>query len=457
MYIVKHHVYYLILIFSPIFSCSIDDSKTTISERHKNSLWIHYFNKQLTNIIISDVFSPPQTSRIYAYANLAAYEAMRVDDKNFPSISKKLKKFKNIPANNFKINHLIAGVTAFAYVGKKLVYDSLLLHNAQNLFYETVKNNNFNSSVFEFSKKFGEIVGKVIYDRSAIDGYLQRTSKKGYLVDEKNISKWQPTPPAYMDAIEPHWNSILPFVIDSAQQFKPKKHTPFSIEKKSKFYNEAIDVYNAVNNLNKEQLSIAMFWDCNPNQSNNFGHLMYNNQQISPAGHWIHITCQVAEQENLSNLEASYALAKVGITLADSFIIAWDEKYRSNLIRPESYINKYIDPDWKPILETPPFPEHTSAHSVASKGASLMLTNIFGENYAYTDSTEIPFGLPVRKYDSFEHASDEAAISRIYGGIHYRPAIEFGKQQGEELIQFVLNKLKDSIDLKRNKFSNREL
>lgn len=112
MYIVKQHVVYLILIFSTIFSCSIEDSKTTISEKYNDSLWIHYFNKQLTNVIISDVFSPPQTSRIYAYSNLAAYEAMRVDDKKFPSISKKLKKFKNIPASNTKINHLIAGVTA---------------------------------------------------------------------------------------------------------------------------------------------------------------------------------------------------------------------------------------------------------------------------------------------------------------------------------------------------------
>ena len=90
------------------------------------------------------------------------------------------------------------------------------------------------------------------------------------------------------------------------------------IIKNSKFHNQAIEVYEAVNNLDEEQRNIAMFWDCNPNQSNNFGHLMFNSQQISPAGHWIHITCQVVDQENLSNLEASYALAKVGITLADS-------------------------------------------------------------------------------------------------------------------------------------------
>ena len=191
-----------------------------------------------------------------------------------------------------------------------------------------------------------------------------------------------------------------------------------------------------------------MFWDCNPNQSNNFGHLMYNDQQISPAGHWIHITCQVAEQKKLSNTEASYVLAKVGITLADSFIISWDEKYRSNLIRPETYINKYIDAEWKPILETPPFPEHTSAHSVASRGASLILTNLFGDNFAFIDSTEIPFGLPVRKYKSFKQASDEAAISRLLGGIHYKPAVEAGKKQGEDLGNFIINKLDDGINFK---------
>ena len=105
-----------------------------------------------------------------------------------------------------------------------------------------------------------------------------------------------------------------------------------------------------------------------------------------------------------------------------------------------------IDPDWKPILETPPFPEHTSAHSVASKTASLMLTDLFGENYIFNDSTEIPFGLPVRKFNSFEHASNEAAVSRIYGGIHYRPAVEMGKEQGKKLGEFLIEKLNDSIN-----------
>ena len=437
-----------ILIFLVFICCIKDDSNNKILERHRSSLWINFFNKELTGVIISDVFSPPQTSRIYAYSNIAAYEAMRVADDIFPSLLERLNGFDNIPNNEILIDPVIAGITAFNYVGKRLVYDSLPLFTAQNFFYDEIKSQRLSPSLLKFSKLFGDIVGEIIFKRSTKDGYLERTANSGYLVEENNMEKWQPTPPAYIEAIEPHWNTLIPFTIDSAQQFKPKTHTPFSIIKNSKFHNQAIEVYEAVNNLDEEQRNIAMFWDCNPNQSNNFGHLMFNSQQISPAGHWIHITCQVVDQENLSNLEASYALAKVGITLADSFIISWDEKYRSNLIRPETYINKYIDSEWKPILETPPFPEYTSAHSAASKAASLVLADLFGDNFAYIDSTEIPFGMPTRKYKSFKQASDEAAISRLFGGIHYKPAVEAGKKQGEDLGNFIINKLDDGINFK---------
>jgi PAP2 superfamily len=131
----------------------------------------------------------------------------------------------------------------------------------------------------------------------------------------------------------------------------------------------------------------------------------------------------------------------VSISLIDGFISCWDEKYRSKLIRPESYINQYIDENWLPILQTPPFPEYTSGHSVISGAASVALTHLFGENFSFTDSTEVVFGLPVRKFESFYQASSEAAISRMYGGIHYRPAVEEGLNEGKLLGSFVLSKI----------------
>jgi hypothetical protein len=130
------------------------------------------------------------------------------------------------------------------------------------------------------------------------------------------------------------------------------------------------------------------------------------------------------------------------LALYDGFLSCWDEKYRSVLIRPETYINEYMDKDWLPLLQTPPFPEYTSGHSVVSSAASVALTHLLGDHLHFVDSTEVVFGLPVREFNSFQEAADEAAISRFYGGIHYMPAISNGARQGEQVGQLVVDKIK---------------
>jgi hypothetical protein len=111
------------------------------------------------------------------------------------------------------------------------------------------------------------------------------------------------------------------------------------------------------------------------------------------------------------------------------------------VIRPETYINQYINEDWIPLLQTPPFPEYPSGHSVISSSASVALTKLFGENYVFTDSTEIEFGMPARSFKSFYAAADEAGISRFYGGIHYMPAIEFGSKQGKAVGELIAQRI----------------
>lgn len=147
------------------------------------------------------------------------------------------------------------------------------------------------------------------------------------------------------------------------------------------------------------------------------------------------------------NVEQSLATyAYLSITIADAFICCWDEKYRSNVIRPETYINRYIDPAWMPLLQTPPFPEYTSGHSVLSNAAAIMLGKIFGQQFSFSDSTEVEFGIPVRHFTSFKQAAEEAAISRFYGGIHYMPSIINGLEEGRQIGEFMINNL-----LTRNK------
>jgi hypothetical protein len=203
-----------------------------------------------------------------------------------------------------------------------------------------------------------------------------------------------------------------------------------------------MEVYGTVMNLSPEQLEIAKFWDCNPNISYTKGHVMYFQQKISPGGHWLHITAQALEDLDAGLEVKTGIFAEVSIALADAFISCWDQKYKSNLTRPETFINTYIDPEWTPILQTPAFPEHTSGHSVASNAAATVLTKLIGDNYAFTDSTEVNYGLPKRNYSSFTQAAAEATISRLYGGIHYRPAIELGVEQGQAVGKYVLEKIR---------------
>jgi hypothetical protein len=247
-----------------------------------------------------------------------------------------------------------------------------------------------------------------------------------------------------MDGIEPHWNEIRTFLIDSAQQFKPEPHPEFSLDKNSKFYVELMEVYNTSEQIisdDSEEVEIAKFWDCNPFVSVTRGHFMFATKKISPGAHWILIVKIAARKTNSNFEETVNAYTKTSLAIADGFISCWDEKYRSNLIRPETLINQHIDPDWLPILQTPPFPEYSSGHSVVSGAASVILTEIFGDNFYFEDDTELQFGLPMRSFKSFYEASSEAAISRMYGGIHYRAAIENGLEQGKRLGHFIAEKL----------------
>ena len=130
----------------------------------------------------------------------------------------------------------------------------------------------------------------------------------------------------------------------------------------------------------------------------------------------------------------------VSIGLMDAFICCWDEKYRSNRIRPETAIRNIIDQSWQPFLQTPPFPEYLSGHSTISASSSTILTHFFGDNFSYTDTIEVSFGLPARRFSSFKHAANEAAISRFYGGIHFMDAVDNGLEVGEKVGRRVIEK-----------------
>lgn len=402
------------------------------------------YNRMLTQVIISDVFTPPVCSRIYAYTNIAAYEAIRQGYLQYPSYAGRLHDLKKIPEpGNEAISYPVSGMIAFFTVAKKLVFNSAAVNQLENDYLAKLNKISVDAEIVEHSVSYGRKVGEHILDWASKDGYLQRTSLPGYMVNKKS-ERWQPTPPDYMDAIEPNWKTLRTFVLDSASQFRPLPPPKFDTTAQSAFFMEAMEVYKATSNAKPEQVAMAKFWDCNPNISVTQGHVTYFQQKISPGGHWIHIAASIVEKEQYDPVKGAEVISMTAITLADAFISCWESKYKYNLVRPETYINKYIDKNWRPLLQTPGFPEYTSGHSVASSSAAVMLTKLIGENYHYKDSTEKPFGLPVREYNSFLEASAEASMSRLYGGIHYLMAIKTGINEGTQVGNFIFTKLNSS-------------
>jgi hypothetical protein len=187
---------------------------------------------------------------------------------------------------------------------------------------------------------------------------------------------------------------------------------------------------------------MAGFWDCNPFAVNTSGHMMIGFKKISPGGHWMDITGITTRQAGLDLGHSILVHAVVAVTLMDAFISCWEEKYQSSRIRPETYINKYMDVKWQPILQTPPFPEYTSGHSVISTASAEVLTYLLKDHFSYTDNTEELWEIKPRSFSSFRQAAEEAAISRLYGGIHYRDAITGGQAEGKALGQVIVERLR---------------
>ena len=428
---------------SCLLSCEVDES--LYLEKASNPAHLHKAQKMLTDVMVHDIFSPPVASRIYVYSSIAAYETMVSGNPDFISLAGQLTALDKIPLPNkdHQICFPVAAVHAYVKVGTRLIFSEDKMDDFISEMHKTYKEAGVPQGVLNQSKKYGEEVANHIIAWADKDNYKQTRTFPKYSIDE-DPTRWQPTPPAYMDAVEPSWNKIRPFIMGRADQFAPPPPTPFSSDENSQFYKEALEVYNLGNDSIsvEEKKDIASFWDCNPFVSHFSGHVMFATKKISPGGHWIGITKLAALKAKLDFMKTAEAYAWVSIGLADAFISCWDEKYRSELIRPETYINKYIDDKWMPTLQTPPFPEYTSGHSVASATTAEILTHLFGEDFEFEDTVEKEFGLPTRNFQSFKQAASEAAMSRLWGGIHYMPAIVNGSRQGSNLGSFIVKTLK---------------
>lgn len=438
----KRHFFPLLLAFLIMLPFGCKQNNGSYKAQVNDPAFLHRSVKKLTDVIVYDIFSPPVASRIYAYSSIAAYEAMAHSNPEYRSLAGQLKGLADIPKPVAGEEYCfpLASIKAFLTVGRTFTFSEEKIEAFETEIYKEFENTDMPDEVYERSMAYGKQVADAIVAWASKDNYKETRGFERYTVTNAP-GTWVPTPPDYMDAVEPHWYKIRTFALDSCNQFIPARPPQFSIDKNSNFYKEALETYETGKNLTEEQLAIASFWDCNPFVVQHTGHFMLGKKKMSPGGHWMSIASIANKTAKADFMRSAETYALVSVALIDGFISCWDEKYRSKLIRPETVINQHIDETWEPLLTTPPFPEYPSGHSVISNSAAVVLTHIYGDKFTFVDSTEVEYGLPARTFHSFYAAADEAAISRLYGGIHYRSAIVNGSEQGKKVGNYLVEKL----------------
>ncbi len=385
----------------------------------------------ITHLIKNEAKSPPQASRIIAYAGVTAYEAACPGIGGYQSLSGQLNDMPAMPqpqaGNQYDWS---ASLTAAMSAVLNGLFDSASSNTTQailNLSNQQLQaRNQIPVDVLNRSVVYGQSIAEAILSWAGQDGYqaargLPYSSPQG-------PGMWVPTPPAYAPPLEPYWGQLRTFAILSADSCVPPTPMMFSTENISPCYQQALVVYQAVKSLNTDSTTIANFWADDAGKT------------YTPPGHWLSIENQVVQQLNLSLDRALELYAIAGVAMGDAFISCWHAKFQYCLLRPITYINAYIDSGWQPLLITPPFPEYTSGHSVVSGAVSTVLSQMLGK-LSFVDKTYADVGVPSRQFNSFEAAANEAAISRLYAGIHYPLSIQYGVFEGQMVGQAVLDRL----------------
>lgn len=394
--------------------------------RAYSSLVAQEWMDELNTAIRVEALSPPVASRLIGYFGVALYEAVVPGVGGGRSLGRQLNGLGDLPdrpagtidwptSANAAIAEVLSGLLAAGSAPTLMAIADL----EEDL--DELRAGAVSSEVLTRSRNFGTTIGQAILDWATADG-METWNNCAY-TPPTGPGQWVPTPPAMAAPLQPCWGNLRPFAMLFASECLPLSFPPYSTEAGSGFALEAQEVYDTVNSLTPEELAIALFWADNPGQTS------------TPPGHWVSILRQICATEDIDLAMASEAMAKLGIALADSFISCWEIKFAYNLLRPISYIHDpagpIADPTWvtAPGVGTPPFPEFTSGHSVQSGAAAFVLRDVFGD-LAFVDDTHAALSLPARSFANFDEAAEEAAISRLYGGIHYRSACENGVDQG---------------------------
>ncbi len=413
---------------------------TAPTANYSSEVAVAWYDVTMDLIRTTPGYSPPVASRALGYMGVTLYETVRPGMPGYRSLAGQLNELDTLPtadptahyhwptAANSALATVIRALFPTAPAEQLAAVDALQVRFDDQFLAEV------DAETLRRSQAWGETVAQAILAWAETDGghegYMTNVDKS--YVPPTGAGLWVKTPPGFADALQPHWGDNRPFVLRDGNACPAPAPPAYSVEVSSDFYWEAEEVYQTVRRQDPEQIAIAHFWADDAGRT------------ATPPGHWVSILSQVLVQEEAGLDVAAESYAKVGMVVADAFITCWHTKYIYNLVRPISYIQTVIDPAWNaetmtdPVT-TPPFPEYTSGHSVQSAAAARVLSDLFGEAYAFTDHTHDDLGYAPRSYGSFVEAAEEAAISRLYGGIHYRSAIEQGLRQGECVADHILS------------------
>jgi hypothetical protein len=380
----------------------------------------------------ADSVNAPAAARVYAYTGITLYEAVVPGIPGDVSLVTQIKDMPTLPAPDAASVYDWPTVAVSAL---QAVDDSLLSSEASHKATAAFRNKLtadrskiVGDDVVQRSLAQGAALGKAIAAWAAQDGIdAARAKAKTYKLPTESQWDYVLTTPGTAP-VEPYWGTLRPFALEKGDVCDTPLNVPLSSEPNSTLYKQAMEVKTTGDHLTNEQKAIANWWVDTPGLTG------------APAGHWIEIANQMVSQLDLKLDRAAELYALIGMALGDAFISCWQTKFSHPYLRPVTYINRYISPQWQSFIASPPFPTYDSGHSVASAAAAEVLTALFGE-VAFTDNAHVKEGQAARAFTSFEAAANEAAISRLYGGIHFRMDIENGLRQGRCVAQHLMTNI----------------
>jgi hypothetical protein len=361
----------------------------------------------------------------FGYIGVGLYEAVRPGIKGAESLSSVLYQMPQMPAAEpgkdymwrASANAALASLTRQFTIGftdaSKASIDSL--ENAYNQRLQAE-----NTDAFTRSQVFGRSVAAAVYEWSKSDKFT--ISNAGY-VPPVFPGAWEPTPPAFSNAVGPYLKDARPFLESNSTVATPPLPFTYSDDPSSPFYKMAKDVYDVSQALTQEQKDIATSW----------ADVAGAGRSYPIPGHMMLLITQVLEQRKANLADAAHIYAKIGIVQRDAIIVVWKMKFHYHLMRPVTYINRFIDASWQTLVPSPPYPEWPAALPYLYGGILQVMTREVGDNVPVTDNTYLWKGSTPRSYASFSKVAEEVAMSRVYAGIHYRIAVDVSLEMGKKL------------------------